>query len=603
MIGRSFSILWRLLCLIVSANANATDKIVLQLKWQHQFQFAGYYAAEQLGYYHQAGLNVELRPARPDTDPLDEVKAGRAQFGVGSNNLVLAHHQGVPVVVLAVIMQHSPYAIIAAKNSQLRNSHDLAGKKFMLEPMADEILAYLIQQRIPLQSLELLPHSHTPYSLIRGEVAAMSAYITDEPYLLQQEAFDYNLFTPQSAGIDFYGDNLFTLAKEIETQPQRTRRFLEASLRGWRYAMQHPEELADIIIAHYGSTKSRPQLLYEAEKMQQLMHPELIEIGYMLPGRWQHIANTYTSLGMLPRDYTPDPSFLYISRTTNEGKIVTVIALLLGITTLITLITLYMIRRNHYLDRLLQLKSYQANIGESVEHISHQWKQPLHELAVQLMLIEQANDAIKDSQLQQTIAAATIHSHQVIEFMAKTVDTFRALLHHKNQDIPFLAHELIEQTLLLLESSMTLRRIEIHYQALNDKLVLYGNPIEFAHILLSILANTRHVFSQRRTEQPQIEIKLELDQTGHYATITLCDNGGGIAVKPIEKIFKRGYSDHPHEGGSGLGLYVARKLAKEGFNAKLTVYNRHDGACFRLTLPLPDSELITAWEANSINPH
>jgi ABC-type nitrate/sulfonate/bicarbonate transport system substrate-binding protein len=77
---------------------------------------------------------------------------------------------------------------------------------------------------------------------------------------LQQAGIDYQMFSPRSAGIDFYGDNLFTSEQQISDHPERVKAFREASFRGWQYAMNHPEEVIEMILAKYSQIQSREQL-------------------------------------------------------------------------------------------------------------------------------------------------------------------------------------------------------------------------------------------------------------------------------------------------------------------------------------------------------
>lgn len=299
-----------LLAALLPLPAAALEKVALQLKWKHQFQFAGYYAAQEKGYYRDAGLEVEIREAAPETDPVREVLEGRAQFGVSNSALLLARARGKPVVALAVIFQHSPFILAARRDANIRTVHDLPGKRLMVEPHADEVFAYLRKEGISEQLLNIQPHSFDHQDLIDGRTDVLTAYSTDEPYFFEQKKFAYLEFSPRAAGIDFYGDNLFTSAELLDQQPERVKAFRDASLRGWTYAMQHPQEIADLIIARHGKRKSRDHLLYEAREMQGLLRPDLIEIGHMNPGRWRHIADTYADLGMLDRDFPLD-GFLY----------------------------------------------------------------------------------------------------------------------------------------------------------------------------------------------------------------------------------------------------------------------------------------------------
>ncbi len=299
----------RLLLLLLFAahatNTFALESVRLQLKWMHQFQFAGYYTALEKGYYRDAGLDVSLLEATPETDILAEVVSGRAQFGVGTSELVLSR-QTHPVVALAVIMQHSPQ-ILLARTKNISSVHDLAGRKIMLEPHSAELLAYLRQEGVPNEKLQIVPHGFSTAELIAGKIAAMSAYSTTEPYALKKAKVPYTVLNPRTASIDFYGDNLFTVQRELDNNSARTRAFLAASLRGWQYAMEHPEEIIRLILDKYNTQGLTADFLrFEAAEMARLMQSELIQVGYMNPGRWQHIADTYNTLGMLPPNASLD---------------------------------------------------------------------------------------------------------------------------------------------------------------------------------------------------------------------------------------------------------------------------------------------------------
>ncbi|MBZ0132567.1 MAG: diguanylate cyclase [Rhodocyclaceae bacterium] len=299
-----------LLFVLLPLPAGALEKVVLQLKWHHQFQFAGYYAAAAQGYYREAGLDVRIVEAGPAIDPVAEVVSGRAQYGVSNSALILARARSRPVVALAVIFQHSPFILVARADAGIRSVRDMAGKRLMIEPHADEIYAFLRKEGLNENRLVVLPHSLDHQDLIDGRADVMTAYSTDQPFFFEQRGFRHLEFTPRTAGIDFYGDNLFTSSQEIADHPERVQAFREASLKGWRYAMANPEEIADLILAKYSRRHARAHLLFEANRMAPLVKSELVEMGYMSPARWRHIADTYAELGMLPREFAID-GFLY----------------------------------------------------------------------------------------------------------------------------------------------------------------------------------------------------------------------------------------------------------------------------------------------------
>ena len=300
-----FLLMWLAVCTACPVWARedsaVPQKVVVQLKWSHAFQFAGYYAARHLGYYRAAGLDVELREGGPSVDVVSELMQGHAQFGVGTSSLLLDRHAGKPVVVLGVVFQHSPLALIARQHSATQSIHALANGRLMLEPHSEELLAYLQAEGGLADGITTVPHQDGLRSLREGKVDAISGYITYEPYFLQRDAVPYHLYSPRAAGIDFYGDNLFALQPLLAAQPEMVKAFREASLRGWQYAMSHPGEVIDWIVADHPDID--PGLLHhEARSMVELIRADLVELGYMHPGRWQHIADVYQRQGMLPGD-------------------------------------------------------------------------------------------------------------------------------------------------------------------------------------------------------------------------------------------------------------------------------------------------------------
>ena len=300
--------------------AHALERVTLQLKHLHQFQFAGYYAAIDKGYYRDAGLEVRILEGKDGNEPERNVISGKAQFGVGSSSLLLARLAGKPVVVLGTIFQHSPYVLLVARRDGVKDLRSIMGKRVMIGSLtdeltqADELLAFLKKEGIPMSSMVRVDHSFDPQDLVSGKVDAFSAYVTNEPHYLDRIGFAYDIYSPRAAGIDFYGDNLFTSEKEIALHPERVRAFREASMKGWAYAMSHQEEIADLILAKYTQRHERDHLLYEARQMVPLVQPVLVELGYTNPERWRHIADSYAELGMLPRNASFE-GFLYRAET------------------------------------------------------------------------------------------------------------------------------------------------------------------------------------------------------------------------------------------------------------------------------------------------
>mgnify|MGYP000565370887 FL=1 len=313
-----------LLCLNPAWSAEqVAESVTLQLKWKHQFQFAGYYAAKEKGFYRDVGLDVTIVEATPGVDPVQEVIDGRAQFGVGTSELIMNHYRGDAVVVLGVIFQHSPLILITLAESGIDNIHKLLDRKVMIEPNSAELFAYLFQEGFTKKAFSLLHHSQDLNDLLSGETDAMSVYVTDELYKIKQQGLAINQFSPRMSGIDFYGDNFFTLAEQLAQHPQRVKAFRAATLRGWLYAMQNPDEIVQLIYDRYSQRHSIEHLQFEAKAMHDLMQPELINPGYMNLGRWQQITNTYKKLGLLPEDFNVEHMLFFPNSKVDVEKLKT----------------------------------------------------------------------------------------------------------------------------------------------------------------------------------------------------------------------------------------------------------------------------------------
>ena len=337
----------------VSAGAQAVssnvplDVVNLQLRWKHQFQFAGYYAALEKGYYRDAGLDVRIHEGAPGKAPVDEVIAGRAEYGTANSEVLLARLKGSPLVALAAVFQHSPSVLLARADSGIRTPHDLVGRRvmFMGGKHDTDFYAMLLREGIRPESVEILPSSYEIDDLISGKVDAFNSYLTNEPFILRRRGIDYVVINPSHYGIDYYGDILFTTEREIDDYPDRVKAFREASLRGWRYAMDHPDEMVGLLLDKYRVPKTRDHLEFEATAARSLILPDLVEIGHMNPGRWRGMVEALKSSGMVDNDilldgfiYDPDPRVwekrwrnIVVSMGVVIGAILLVMAYLFGI--------------------------------------------------------------------------------------------------------------------------------------------------------------------------------------------------------------------------------------------------------------------------------
>lgn len=345
------------------------ETVTLQLKWNHQFQFAGYYAAIEQGFYQEEGLDVILREGRSDINPVQEVISGQADFAVNNTSLLVERDNGVPAKVIAAIFQHSPQILITLRDSGLITPHDLQAKKIMLTPeQSTDILAMLANEGVNLQQINFLPHTWDINDLLEGRVDAMSAYSTTEPYIFQQLGVPINIIHPINYGVDYYGDCLIASESMINANPELVRRFVRASLKGWQYALSHQEELIDLIISKYNPQLSRGQLAYEAAEIHKIVLPEYVELGHINPVRWDKIAEAHQKLGLLSENFSVKDVLHYPDDDRKRISLL-LITPLLALTAILTLFVLLFAGFNKKLKRIVKERTekLEEKIGQLKE--------------------------------------------------------------------------------------------------------------------------------------------------------------------------------------------------------------------------------------------
>jgi diguanylate cyclase (GGDEF)-like protein len=293
-----------LILILFSLSSHALDKVVLQLKWKHQFQFAGFYAAQTQGYFAEEGLEVDIREVDYNRSPLDIVMSGDAQFGISDSTLVLARLQGKKPVGLAAIFQHSPLVLLSLESSGIVSPLELKDKRVMYLRGTDDAVIRAMFTELGLSPIDYthVPHTFNDQDLVTGKVDAVSGYITDQPFYFRQKGININVISPANYGIDFYGDMIFVEENYFRQNKNQALAFRRAAIRGWQYAIENQEEMVDWIRANLAPDKSKENLMYEAETTSRIIKSDIIDLGYFSTNRLIRIADIYKGLNLVHRD-------------------------------------------------------------------------------------------------------------------------------------------------------------------------------------------------------------------------------------------------------------------------------------------------------------
>ncbi|RLA73258.1 MAG: hypothetical protein DRG30_06510 [Epsilonproteobacteria bacterium] len=296
-----YLILWLAILAHLYSSQNL-EKVILQLQWHHQFQFAGYYMAKERGFYRESGLDAEIKKFKLNVDPVDQVLSKKANYATGRMSLLLNRSRGEKVVALAAILQSSPLIMVAKKSSNIQSVKDFRDKRitFTSHENLGSIYAMMISQKIGFDDVKVQIESNKMESLIENRTDIISAYTTNQIYALEKKGLELVKFDPKDFGFDFYNDILFTSQDELEQHKQRTIAFKEASLRGWEYAFSHIDETVDLILEKYNSrNKTREALIYEAQELKKLAYLSTDSFGVIDIERVKQTYTIYKVLGLI----------------------------------------------------------------------------------------------------------------------------------------------------------------------------------------------------------------------------------------------------------------------------------------------------------------
>ena len=173
------------------------------------------------------------------------------------------------------------------------------------------IVSMLNKESVSIDEIQIIPHSFNIDELINNKVDVISAYATNQPGVLSNQGdFRSISLTPSITVLIFIGNNLFTSESELLNNPERSRDFIKASLKGWQYALDHPDEIIDLILKQYSTKKTLDDLKFEAKILEQFILPDFIPLGNIDKSRMQNNIEAYQQLGLLDSSFTMD-GFLF----------------------------------------------------------------------------------------------------------------------------------------------------------------------------------------------------------------------------------------------------------------------------------------------------
>jgi signal transduction histidine kinase len=241
---------------------------------------------------------------------------------------------------------------------------------------------------------------------------------------------------------------------------------------------------------------------------------------------------------------------------------------------------------NRQKDLMLIRQNRQAALGEMLDHIAHQWKQPLNSISLIIQDLGESwsSDELEEGNIEETVDKTMA----LVDHMSQTINVFRDFYRPEKEKRLFPIRESIDRALSFIAPTLRLHSIRVELDV-DPGLSAFGYPKEYAQVLLNILANARDAFKTRNIPEPRMIIRAcgENDTT----SVTITDNAGGIPESIIDRVFDLYFTTNEASGGSGIGLYMSKNIIEKSMGGTLHVMNTGNGTQFRIDISMSQDSL------------
>ena len=293
--------------------AHAADKVTIQLKWVTQAQFAGYYVAQDKGYYSADGLDVTIKPGGPDIATPQVIAGGGADVIVDWMPSALASREkGVALVNIAQIFKQSGMMLTCRKDSGIKSPADFRGKTLGVWFYGNEypFLSWMSQLGIPTtggsNGVTVLKQGFNVDPILQKQAECVSTMTYNEYWQVVDAGLSPSelvVYKYEDQGVATLEDGLYVLEKNLRNKAfvDKMARFLRASIKGWKYAADHPDEAADIVLENDDTgaqtEKHQRRMMREINK---LVGNQPQGIGYLIPADYNRTVKV-----LMASDSTP----------------------------------------------------------------------------------------------------------------------------------------------------------------------------------------------------------------------------------------------------------------------------------------------------------
>ena len=285
----------------------ALDKVSLQLHWVHQAQFAGYYMAQDAGLYRDAGLDVKIIPGGPGIDSLQDLKNGKCDFATGwLIGAMECRAKGASLVLLAQLIQRSAMMLVTFEDRDIDSIKEMEGQRIGMWGGHFNILPRALFTRENVK-IRRIPQNVSMAPLLEQAVDVASAMYYNEYHQLYQAGVDYDelqVFEFANLGLNFPEDGIYTSQKFRQTKEDVCRRFVQASLDGWRLTFKEPKRALQLVMQRVGAANLASNTAHQRwmlRAMQELISYRVGQqgLGELSPADFKLVNKVLTDQGLI----------------------------------------------------------------------------------------------------------------------------------------------------------------------------------------------------------------------------------------------------------------------------------------------------------------
>lgn len=300
-----------------------SDSVTVQLKWIHQAQFAGFYVAEEQGYYADEHIRVTWVEGGAGIDPSGQVASGQADFAVdGADRVLASRSEGAPLTAIAVIFRKNPFAFVAMADSGITKPADFLGRTAAIGDAQGDLQFAAMMSNLGLDAGQviIIPYKTDYSNFYSGEADITLGYSTGGLIRIRRAGSDVNLIWPSDYGVNLYADTLIASDDLIAGNPDLVTRFLRATLKGWRTAIENPDTaVADTLRFAAEEYHDLQAEMFEAAIP--LVHTGERQIGWMRPEVWEGMYQTLLEQDLLAQPFDVSTAYAMDFLTTIYGDI------------------------------------------------------------------------------------------------------------------------------------------------------------------------------------------------------------------------------------------------------------------------------------------